>query len=433
MYRIDPRRLIQLRQSRGLSRRQLARISEVSERQLHRIETSDVHTTVHEKTGKNLAAGLDVSVSALSGEAPLTARDLRPGDFAQVDADCLRAARNSRKMTRAELAEVSGVSERHIARLESSRRDVQAPTLDALAGALDIAPDILTGRGRGWQQAEAVEQAEVRLAPELRLAYDLIHRVYGPTADQLVELAPLLFALLAEDSLAWRRERLAEAEAAMASMEGLAAQHHQLYYLRYLSRIEEGHAQESRSIESKDLLGDLVRDEDHWQWSGFNEDDLGAVTPFADFLCHLANKLGIAGLVDFWDGDLEALVGFDDIWGAEPYQVCRENLAELCGESKRARWALAHGDVRVADIPDGLLEPDATDARVRWLEDRLSPSTREHREAQEQRLRSLFAEIELKIQVPSDEEPRTSSRAEGPSLDTGLADKGHPAGEEGDR
>ena len=220
----------------------------------------------------------------------------------------------------------------------------------------------------------------------------------------------------------------------MASMEGLAAQHHQLYYMKYLSRIEQGHAQEWTSIKSKDLLGDRVRDEDHWQWSGFNEDDLSAVpTPFADFLCHFANKLGIEGVVDFLDGDPEAIIGFDNIWGTEPYQVCRANLAELCGESKHARWALAYGDVRVADIPDGLLEPDATDARVRWLEDRLSASTRELRETHERRMQSLLEEIELEIQIPSDEKPRTSSCEEGPSLDSGLGDKGHPVGEEGGR
>lgn len=431
MYRIDPKRLIQLRQSRGLSRRELARMAEVSERQLHRIETTGGVTTVQDKTGQKLVVALNVSLSALSGEVPLTPRELRPGEFAQVDPDCLRAARNSRKMTRAELAEVSGVSERHIARLESSRKDVQGPTLDALAGALEIAPDILTGRGRGWQRAEDGEQADIRLTPELRLAYDLIHRVYGPTTDELVQLAPLLFTLLAEASLAWRRGRLAEAEAAMASMEGLAARHHQLYYLKYLSGIEQGHAQESTSIDSKDLLGDLVRDEEHWQW--FNEDDLVAVTPFADFLCHLVHKLGIEGVVDYWDGNPEAIVGFDDIWGAEPYQVCRENLTELCGESEHARWALASGDVRVADIPDGLLEPDATDARVRWLEDRLSASTRELRETRKRWMQTMLEEIELEIQVPSDEESRTSSREEGPSLDTGLGDNDHPVGEEGAR
>ena len=216
----------------------------------------------------------------------------------------------------------------------------------------------------------------------------------------------------------------------MASMEGLAARNHQLYYLKYLSGIEQGHAQELTSINSKDLLGDLVRDEDHWQW--FNEDDLVAVTPFADFLCHLVNKLAIQGVVDFWDGNPEAIIGFDDIWGAEPYQVCGEKLAELCGESKHARWALTGGDVRVADIPNGLLEPDATDARVRWLEDRLSPSTRELRETQERRLQTMLEEIELEIQVPSDEASGTSSREEDP-LDPGVGDNCHSSGEEGAR
>ena len=290
------------------------------------------------------------------------------------------------------------MSERQIARLESSRTRVQPGTLDALAGALEIDARILTGRGRKSERPDGSAVAKGRQTPQLQLAFDLIQDRYGPTKDEVVELAPLMFVLLAERSLAWRRERLAEAATAIKEMDRLA-QHRQLYFLKYVGRVEDGYQQELRSIRERDLLGQVMREDDHWQSSGFLEDDLAAVTPFADYICHLAE--GLEGDVDFVmdDADGDAVVGSEDpiCWGAEPYQVCRERLQELVGESKHARWALAAGDVRLTELPAGLLEPDAAEARIRWLEDRLSDATREQREEYEKWITSLVAKLDIRL------------------------------------
>ena len=54
------------------------------------------------------------------------------------------------------------------------------------------------------------------------------------------------------------------------------------------------------------------------------------------------------------------------LWGTEPYQVCREELEQIAGGSESANSALAHGDVRLSDIPKELMPRDAKDERVAW-------------------------------------------------------------------
>jgi transcriptional regulator with XRE-family HTH domain len=41
-----------------------------------------------------------------------------------------------------------------------------------------------------------------------QMNYDLVGEQYGVSSDQLVQLAPLMFAILVEDSFAWRKEQL---------------------------------------------------------------------------------------------------------------------------------------------------------------------------------------------------------------------------------
>ena len=101
----------------------------------------------------------------------------------------------------------------------------------------------------------------VPLTPQLALAYDLIGRRYGPTRAQVVELAPLLFALLAEGCLAWRRECVGEVREAVEKLHKLGESTSQLYFAHRTREIEWGAGFEEDSIIAADLLGDAVRDE----------------------------------------------------------------------------------------------------------------------------------------------------------------------------
>ena len=68
-------------------------------------------------------------------------------------------------------------------------------------------------------------QMGAQVAPKTRLAYDLIKRRYGVSATEIINMAPLFFALLAEGSLAWRREKLEEAEEAIKRLNQIETAH----------------------------------------------------------------------------------------------------------------------------------------------------------------------------------------------------------------
>lgn len=379
MPNIDPQRLRELRTSKGLSRQQ---IDGVSERHLARIEARDEPTRIRDHTLNKLANALGVPPGVITGEEPLP-DGVGNSHGVDVHPRALRALRESKGMTHAKLAEESGVPARRIARLEASGRTIEPTAAEALATALGTDVETLSqddlrlpsGPGRS---TDPVRMA-VKMSPQLRLAYDLIGHRYGPSRAEVVELAPLLFVLLAEGCLAWRRERLDEVWSVADRLPALREKASQLYFTRYLGQFETGAGSEQDSIDSADLLGSIIRDRGEASWD-FYEDDLYAVTPFADYLRMLAEKLEIGGIVDFSPTESEATVGSDTVWGAEPYQICSDTLTELTGGSKHARWALAYGDVQLARIPPDLLQADAKERRINWLEEHLSEAVREERE-----------------------------------------------------
>ena len=391
MPQLEPQRLVALRRGRDLTRQDLADDSNVSERQLARIETAKDVASVRSNTLKCLARALKVDVKALTGEEALPEFAQEERDL-EINPSTLRTLRRNKRWSRRKLAEKSGLSERHIARLESSRPAVRATTVDKIAGALQTDKKTLTLE----TSVEAPEREDVQMglkvSPQLRLAYDLISHRYGISRIELVELAPLLFALLAEGCLAWRRECLQEVEKAMGRLSELSEMG-QLGFAGLLHDIETGCDVEGDSIDQADLLGDVVR-RDGW-FSG--SDYPNECTPFADYLCKLAKDLKIDGIVGFASDeatDFISTVGYETIWGAEPYLVCVTELAELTGDSKLARWALAHGDVRLSQLPKELLEPEAKGARVQWIESKASDQTRTQMEQWEKLLSKVTVGID---------------------------------------
>ena len=399
MPKLDPQRLIALRGGKDLTRQQLAEDAKVSERQLARIETAADAASVRSNTLERLARALKIDVQVLTGEKALPEFAQEERDL-EINPETLMRLRRKRKWSRRELAEKCGVSERHIARLETSRPSVRPTTINKIARALKTDKKTLTGDdGVDTPEAQDVQMG-LKVSPQLRLAFDLVGRRYGISRREVVELAPLLFTLMAEGCLAWRRECLQEVEDAMARLRGFSEMS-QFGFAGLVHDVETGCDVEADSISQADLLGDVVR-KDGW-FSG--SDYPNRVTPFADYLCKLAEDLKIEGIVDFfpWVEESFVTVGFDKIWGAEPYQVCRNDLAELAGDSKTARWALALGDVQLSKVPKELLATESAEARVQWLESKVSDETRSLRDDWE-KVWSGLDQIQISVDIPISDE-----------------------------
>ena len=366
---INPERLRAYRTGRNLTRDALAEKSQISSRQIARIEAATESVAARTTTIERLAQALNVDPDVLSGDA-----DLPPNFAARAPTEApihpgrLREIRRLKRWSRKRLSEKSGVSERQIARIESAESAiaVRSTTANRLAKALQTDATKLKEPPDTSHPIPGDVQIGAKVSPKTRLAYDLIESRYGPSPEQLVVLAPLLFVLLAEGSLARRRTKLNQVCETLEHLKSLAKGDSSIAAVICSSwEIEEGASLEQESIEQADLLGEVS-----------HEDIVGI--PFADYLRDLAADID-PGVVSFGDDSVS-----DDFWVVEPYQVCREELEEITDGSQRAKAALEFGDVRVSDLPRDLptgghlrrigeaVRPDLKKWRGLWLEDKLS-------------------------------------------------------------
>ena len=336
---IEPHRLKEARIGRGLTRAELEEVSRVSARHIKRIEDAHEPVQCRPETAERLAQALAVGVPVLKGDAPV------PGDIGEgprgrrIDADRLRRLREKRGWSQKRLAEESRMSLAQIRRVEQGKVGAaRRHTLDRLAQALRVEAGVLTGSAPIEEKtlpSEAKVQLGARVSAEVRLAYDLVSRSYGAGVRDVVQLAPLLFVLLAEGSLGARRVRLDRAREKREELSGLADEP-MLYFAKYLRDVDAGIEAEERSIAAKDVLGRCI-----WE-SGdrdrrFHEDDL-MVTPFEDYLVSLAKRL------DPEDVRIEAWPeGMTDLWGVSSYRVCGRLLEETYGAELRGAAELVLG------------------------------------------------------------------------------------------
>ena len=287
----------------------------------------------------------------------------------------LRKLRVRMNLSQQELADKSKISTRHLSRLESNSASsgaVHERTVNQLAEALDVEPGVLIGElplpeptmtsrpGTG----ERI-QVSALLWPEVRLAYALIKRRYGVNPTTLFNAAPLMFVLLAEGSLHWRREKLREVGEAADQLYNLGFGHLSFAFAAY--RAQEGAADEEESIQKGDLFGSDV---------GQDTFDLGydrsTNNPFADYLRELARKIDDPDVIEVD----ESMLAFTALENFPFYKVCASELEGITGGSAEAAYALEQGHVSISGIPDELWVDDAANQRAQWLEKQLPESAR---------------------------------------------------------
>ena len=288
----------------------------------------------------------------------------------KIDPERLRRLRKEKGLSRVKLAARSKVSPRTIQRLENEPGRTQTHrehTLDCLAKVLGVEAGVLTGDMPFPDVSKTPNPERVQIgaqvAPKAKLAYDLAGRRYGVSATEIINMAPLLFTLLAEGSLAWRREKLEEANEAIDRLNQVNRE--------MGSRIFEYDAifetVEQKSIEKADLFGDDLFDSDQ----GIVLDapfDPSKGNPFAYYLRKLAADLDSPGVVALARDNLS----YGAPWLRFPdYDICGGEIAAIANGSSDARRALETGFARLSDIPGDLERDDAGEERAAWLENKL--------------------------------------------------------------
>lgn len=291
----------------------------------------------------------------------------------KIDPERLRTLREQRGLTRLKLAERSKISDRTIQRLEKEpqkSKKTQEHTLNSLAQALGVKTGVLTSElplpESDKTPADNPDRVQIgaQIAPNTRLAYDLIKRRYGVSTTEIINMAPLFFVLLAEGSLAQRREKLQEIEETYDRLYQIDVSWLSLPpFYEMVDHMCGGVAgSEADSIDKADLFGKYL-----------NNDFIGAPfdpsteNPFVHYLQNLADELDIFGVVNVDKGDLN----FRSQYKFPYYDICREELDYISNGSSKARRTLETGHVRLSEIPEELMAEDAGERRVKWLEDKL--------------------------------------------------------------
>lgn len=294
----------------------------------------------------------------------------------KINPERLSSLRQKNHMTRKELAERSGIAERTIQRLENEPEKSQKTredTLNRLAKALSVELGVLTGELPlpKFDKAPDLERVQIgaQIAPKVRLAYDLIKHRYGVSTAEMISMAPLFFALLAEGSLAWRRKEIKEANETIGHWGqsngfwrgGLSGAE---------SYMNEGIAAEENSIDKADLFGEHLFSDTSILMDDFF--DPSTDNPFASYLRKLQVELDIPGVVHV---DSDRLM-FGSPLKFPDYNICRDELDGIAG-SHDAKLALETGDARLSEIPEELMAEDAGEERAKWLGDKLSDNLKD--------------------------------------------------------
>ena len=262
-----------------------------------------------------------------------------------------------------------GVTLKTIQRIESGEgRKAQPRKVVGLAKALSVDPNVLTGEApmpdqTARQDAGPSVQVNALIRPRYRLAYALASRRYGVPASALIEMAPLMFTLLAEQSLRRRRERVERMEEIAREL----SDHHdaagRLPYGVGAIDVKNITEAERRSIGAADVFGKIVPDV-----VAIDDRDPDATNPFADYLRGLSEEIARPDVVEVKEGTLYASAPD----GFPGYELCSADLDKIVDDSDRARYALTEGHASLGKMPKELLADDATQDRIVWLEQQVS-------------------------------------------------------------
>ena len=182
-------------------------------------------------------------------------------------------------------------------------------------------------------------------------------------------MAPLFFALLAEGSLAWRRNQLNELRDAKGRVQELGDRNRK----RFAAHARHA-AADSQAEEDAVRRGDLFNDPLPYGYE-FEPDEQWDGSPFADYLRKLARDLARPEFVDLESDKPGSVSGLPSMPG---YRICSEDLTNIAPENN-ALNALHCGTARLSSIPDELMSESATDRRQAWLEGKLSAKTNKRR------------------------------------------------------
>ncbi len=273
--------------------------------------------------------------------------------------ELLRELRRRQGLRLHTLAERAGISKDSVWRIENgmqpgNREDTQR----RLARALGVDPGVLTGERPLPELVEAPRgRWTVEISQSARNAATLAARRYRVPENLIVELAPLLFVLAAEESLGRRRAVLADLESALSkAAEAGENMPHLAGIGEATAPVRAAVAAEERSVSARDLFAQDV-DADTLAALGDSGGDAGADNPMAIFLAERAQRASIGA------PHLAAVARITP--SGATMALCGGEALEVAAGDTALAEAILEGRIPLADMPRALWQDDA--ARLSWM------------------------------------------------------------------
>lgn len=268
--------------------------------------------------------------------------------MAILDGKALADARRKKGWTQEELSEATKpqIVVSTISRIERGKPTrVRANTLKALAKALDVGPESLCVA----PEAER-EVMKIRIETAARNALALVARRYGIRREGIVQIAPLLFFIAAEQCLQEYQRRIAEVRAAQDTLADL---YHGIS-LKPLLPLDSSAAESAeRSIEARDLFGQKIIEDGFVD--GFTPDYEGKHNPFVTFLRDSLARVSSSP-------EAAKSVRWNPVlWPS--YEICIEEAGSIVGGDARAARAIVCGAAALHDMPKG-----SPEQRAEWAQ-----------------------------------------------------------------
>ncbi|API57987.1 hypothetical protein BSL82_00610 [Tardibacter chloracetimidivorans] len=277
----------------------------------------------------------------------------------------LRHFRGKQNFSQADLSKQSRIDKGTIFRIETGQTQRNGVrVIEALAKALKVEPAQLTAANGDGIEPPSDElfpktQLNMRVSAEVRNALALVSLRYGVKPVEVIEFAPLLFHLVASESLKERATRLESLQAARAGVEAFSGRFKHITE-RLVSDwdAENLETMEARSISTRDLRGNRLDDGDAITDSRPLDYEDDEANPF---VVHLKERLE-AARADAGD----RLEGWYSYAGVR-YEICREQALEWFGGDSDAADDFIGGRFSISDMPREIRAGDPAD-RVAWVE-----------------------------------------------------------------
>lgn len=282
----------------------------------------------------------------------------------KINPDTLKFHRERCGLSQEALASVCGISKKSISRIESgSSEGNRQHTIKRLADKLSVTEQDLCQPIEEREENFTVYEGNifrkvtVFIDPETHIALEFIKQRYNVPDKNILSIAPLLFIILAEASLNWRKKFLSESSELLERIYKLEELHP---YLDLSDGIGMWQSAESKSIDKSDIFAD---------YNNFEYINL-----FIEYLKGVSLKHA-AGLVDVDHGSDGSKL---------PAYLIKPGMDHFTGGDDRARYALLHKHARLGSMPADLWGDDAKERRVAWLAQRVPDEEWEKHQAAEQ-------------------------------------------------